>query len=62
MVFAALYKPARQRVMKTRVLKAAAEESVPVATPCVVGWLLQVVSISCSPWKRQGGATEWVTQ
>lgn len=56
MVFAALlYKPARQRAMKTSASKAAAEESAPVATPRVVGWLLWVVSISCSLWNRQGG-------
>lgn len=61
MVFAALYNPARQRVMKTSALKAAAEESVPVATPRVAGWPLQVVSISRGPWKRQR-VTERVTQ
>lgn len=61
MVFAALYNPARQRVMKNSALKAAAEESVPVPTPRAVGWLLHVVSVSRGPWKRQR-VTERVTQ
>lgn len=38
-------------VMKTSVLRAAAEEPVPGATPCVV---IHIFSLSYSPWKRQG--------